>query len=151
MSNPCCSFCGKEIKNPFPERKLRHDAKFCSSTCWHREYRESDEGWAKDSIRKAKKRANVVDKGFDITWQFLLKLLKEQDRRCAITGIEFKFRSEFEGRMDQYRASVDRVDSTKGYTKDNVQLVCAQVNIMKHQSTEKELLFWATKIAEGLI
>ena len=146
-----CLSCGEVIKNPFPNRKLRSDARVCSSTCWHREYRTSDEGWAKDCIRKAKKRSSLIKKDFDITVPFLLKLLKDQNRSCAITGTEFKFRSEFEGRMDQFRASVDRIDSNKGYTKDNVQLVCAQVNIMKHQSTETELLFWATKIVEGLI
>ena len=27
--------------------------------------------------------------------------------------------------------SIDRIDPTKGYTEDNVQLVCAQVNMMK--------------------
>ena len=151
MTTKYCTSCDKPIENPVSGRKLRSDTVTCSNTCWHREYRSSDEGWAKDSIRKAKKRASVIEKGFDITWQFLLDLLEEQNRRCSITGIEFRFKSDFEGRMDQYRASVDRIDSNKGYTKDNVQLVCAQVNIMKHQSTEKELLFWATKIVEGLV
>lgn len=147
-----CKFCKTELPEFSPlNKKKKNTAMYCGGTCWQREYRASDEGWAKDSIRKAKKRGKAVDKGFDITWQFLLKLLEKQGRRCAITGIEFTFRAEFDGRIDQFRASVDRIDSNKGYTKDNVQLVCAQVNLMKHQSTETELLFWATKIVEGLI
>lgn len=32
---------------------------------------------------------------------------------------------------ENYNISVDRIDSSKGYTKDNVQLVCDIVNRMK--------------------
>lgn len=35
--------------------------------------------------------------------------------------------------------SIDRIDPNKGYTKDNVQLVCAQVNMMKSDMSLEEL------------
>lgn len=144
-----CKFCKTELVAEKGKRKKKATAEYCSSTCWHREYRASDEGWAKDCIRKAKQRSRSIHKGFDIDIEFLLTLLEEQNRCCAITGVEFSFRHDFDGRIDQYRASVDRIDSNRGYTKDNVQLVCAQVNIMKHQSNLEELIFWASKIVEG--
>ena len=145
-----CVVCGIPLTAEPGKRKKKTTAEYCGSACWHREYRASDEGWAKDCIRKAKKKSSITDRGFNLTAEYLLALLEAQNRCCAITGIEFSFKGDFEGRMDQYRASVDRIDSDKGYTKDNVQLVCAQVNIMKHQSTMKEFFFWASKIVEGL-
>jgi hypothetical protein len=51
--------------------------------------------------------------------------------------------------MNRYRGSLDRIDSTKGYSKDNIQIVCAQVNLMKHELTINELKFWCEKILEG--
>lgn len=42
--------------------------------------------------------------------------------------------------------SIDRIDSAKGYTKDNVQLVCRIVNVMKLDMSEEELHFWCNAI-----
>lgn len=43
--------------------------------------------------------------------------------------------------------SIDRIDPNKGYTKDNVQLVCAQVNMMKSDMSLEELyMFCEAKI-----
>ena len=140
-----CVYCNKRLKS------VRSDAKFCNDTCWKRAWRESEEGWAKDAMRKIRSRSKNFNIDTDLTWEYLIELLDYQDRKCAITSLPFEFKYSFHGRIDQYRASVDRIDSKKGYTKDNVQLVCAQVNIMKHQSSSEELLFWATKIVEGLL
>ena len=37
----------------------------------------------------------------------------------------------FNNKHGKYNISIDRIDSTKGYTKDNTQLVCDIVNRMK--------------------
>lgn len=42
--------------------------------------------------------------------------------------------------------SIDRVDSTKGYTKNNIQLVCSIINKMKLDMTIKELTYYCSKI-----
>jgi len=149
-----CVVCNCEINLQWnsEERKraLRSDAKYCSKKCWGIAYRTTEEGWAKSLLARAKKRAKAKSIEFDLDLDFILWLLREQDYKCAITDVDVSFDNEFEGRIDQYRGSLDRIDSEKGYTKDNVQIVCAQVNLMKHQSTTEELLFWSTKIVEGL-
>lgn len=38
--------------------------------------------------------------------------------------------------------SIDRIDPTKGYTEDNVQLVCAQVNMMKSDMSLGRALYF---------
>ena len=42
----------------------------------------------------------------------------------------------------QTNASVDRIDSNRGYVEDNVQLVCKAVNLMKNELTMDELDYW---------
>lgn len=43
-------------------------------------------------------------------------------------------------------ASIDRIDSSKGYTLDNVQLVCNIVNLMKNTLSIDELCDWCKSI-----
>ena len=50
---------------------------------------------------------------------------------------------------NHYNISIDRIDSTKGYTKDNVQLVCAQVNMMKAEMTMEELYIFCENIVNN--
>ena len=44
--------------------------------------------------------------------------------------------------------SPDRIDSSKGYTKDNIQFVCNRVNAMKNNMNTEELLYFCKKIVE---
>lgn len=43
----------------------------------------------------------------------------------------------------RYGYSLDRIDSTKGYTKDNIQVISRLANIMKNNATEQELVSFA--------
>jgi hypothetical protein len=45
--------------------------------------------------------------------------------------------------------SIDRIDPTKGYTEDNVQLVCAQVNMMKSDMSLEELYTFCEAILKN--
>ena len=40
---------------------------------------------------------------------------------------------------DKWKVSIDRIDSSKGYIKGNVQLVCVLYNLMKNKLPEEEM------------
>lgn len=57
--------------------------------------------------------------------------------RCPYLGIEFQALDK------RYGYSLDRIDSTKGYVKDNIQVISRLANIMKNNATEQELISFA--------
>lgn len=55
------------------------------------------------------------------------ELLAESEWRCAVTGVGFSMRV-VSGRRP-FAPSIDRIDNSKGYSKDNCRMVCAATNI----------------------
>jgi len=76
----------------------------------------------------AKKKGNC----FEITLEDIWDLFEQQNRKCILSGVFIDFKRTGAGNYALYTASIDRIDSNKGYTKDNVQLVHKDVNIMKN-------------------
>ena len=64
---------------------------------------------------------------------------------CPITGVELQIGQAKDTIPDTYRASLDRLDSTKGYVKGNVQYISFRANNIKTDSSFEEfeqIYFW---------
>lgn len=81
---------------------------------------------------------------FDLDAEFLKNLWTAQNGECAISGIPMTY-IHGSGKHTT-NASIDRIDPLKGYTKDNVQLVCSQVNMMKSNMEMDELYMFCENI-----
>lgn len=81
---------------------------------------------------QAKKRAK--DKGLEFTLELSDIIIPEV---CPIMGIKLEYIPE--GYYD-YSPSIDRVDSSKGYTRDNIQIISSIANRMKWNATKEQLL-----------
>lgn len=75
---------------------------------------------------EAKRRAAKAGLPFDLTLEFLNGLQVAQNNSCALTGIPFA--PSKGGRNNPYVLSLDRIDSSRGYTQDNVRLVIFAMN-----------------------
>lgn len=80
---------------------------------------------------------------FDLTMQDLYDVLVKQNFKCAYTGEPLNVLNTF--KYDS-NASLDRIDSEKGYTKDNIQWVTKVVNVMKNDIPHNLFLELCTKI-----
>lgn len=81
-----------------------------------------------------------------VTADDLMHILNDQDGLCAVTGLLMTWSPH----SPHTNVSLDRIDSGKGYTIDNIRLVCATVNYMKHRMNDEQLLFWCRAVIEGL-
>lgn len=70
-------------------------------------------------------------KELTLTIQEAWDLFLKQDKKCALSDIELKFPKKYKDKS--YTASLDRIDSSKGYILGNVQWVHKDVNIMKNK------------------
>lgn len=93
-------------------------------------------------IRGAKER-NIP---FLITREEALALFVQQDRKCALTGLKLKLNRDSNEPYSATTASLDRIDSSKGYTIDNVQWVHKVINIMKNDHSQSEFVDWCRKV-----
>ena len=103
--------------------------------------------WVSDNLIKyrtlaAKHRALKKNIEFDIDVEFITDLLQKQDFRCKYSNelLDLANVGSFENQMNLNSLSIDRKDSNKGYTKDNVVLVTAIVNSMKNDLSENIFL-----------
>lgn len=80
---------------------------------------------------KAKSSALKRNMDFNLTIVDLHNLYEKQNGKCALTGEVLEFGTGFSKRGVYITASLDRIDSSKGYTIDNVQWVHKDVNMMK--------------------
>ena len=88
------------------------------------------------SIKNGAMRRNI---NFDITVKEAWDIFIKQNRKCAYTGKFLTFYPKYKRGAEQ-TASLDRIDSSKGYTVDNVQWVHKITQRMKWHLGEEEFL-----------
>lgn len=86
----------------------------------------------KTYLRKVKKSAKERGLNFDedVDISFVMQLFVKQNNKCALSGIP----------IDLCNCSLDRIDSNRGYSRDNVQWVLIRINFMKQKLTNEEFI-----------
>lgn len=81
---------------------------------------------AKKRVAKWKQEGDSRGSSFDLDVDYLETLWVNQKGLCAVSGIAMSIHGK--NRRDPNTMSLDRIDSSKGYTKNNVRLVTWLVN-----------------------
>lgn len=100
------------------------------------------------SLRNRCKQYNIEN---DFTPEYLWDIFIKQNRKCPYSGIELKFAEivNNEGIKEQ-TASLDRIDSSKGYIIGNLQWVHKDVNKMKQNFSDEYFKTMCIKIGKNL-
>lgn len=144
----CLCDCGN-FTNAITSHLIRGLTTHCG--CSHGQSGKNNSGWkgyediphiiwariCKNTDRKSRKLE------LNITIEYIWNVFIKQDRKCALSGAPIYFKC---GRQKQ-TASLDRIDSNKGYTIGNVQWVHKDVNKMKQNINEKDFINWCNKIS----
>jgi hypothetical protein len=154
-----CDNCGVEFEKPQSEiirnKKLGRQ-NFCSRTCVglnnvknfgdrRNNYDISKHsGWKKDEFTKFRYHFRNIksrNKEVDITLEDLRDVWNAQKEKCPYLGINLILNSYGKIKKDPITsASVDRIDSSKGYVKGNIQWISRAVNFMKSDMSEDDLI-----------
>jgi hypothetical protein len=84
--------------------------------------------------RKSKGRENCGN--HTITIDDIFELYDKQNGKCALSGRTLEFKV-----VDENSLSIDRIDSTKGYTIDNIQLTTFIANQAKNNLSNKDFFY----------
>ena len=80
---------------------------------------------------------------WNITIEDVALILSEQLSLCALSGMEISAK----GDLKKITASIDRIDNSIGYTKDNIQLVHKKINMMRGTLTVEEFIDFCKSIS----
>lgn len=93
----------------------------------------------KEKLKQARCRSKKIGRVFDITSGTVLVVFSNQLGRCALTGIVIDKLTDL---------SIDRIDSSKGYTKDNIQIVHKDLNCMKWDLSQQQFIDYCKQVVE---
>lgn len=94
--------------------------------------------------------AKGKSRAFDLTIEFLWELFEKQQGKCALSGVELVLEPSQMGarKRQNHTASLDRIESNGGYTKDNVQWVHKTLNAMKSDLPQADFIAWCCTVAD---
>ena len=110
-----------------------------------RGYGEIPSGYFSSLKRGSKERGRNFK--FSVSIKYLWHLFLKQNRKCALSGVDISFNREKFKKIQQFTASLDRIDSTKGYIEGNVQWVHKEINLMKNDFQQNKFIEWCNRIA----
>jgi hypothetical protein len=142
-----CIECGKETETLNERAKKFCDNKSCG-VMWRNKHvyrykftyshrNASTRNFLKTLLTKKNRKETL-------SIEFLEELLLKQNGLCAITKEPLTFIAG-QGRIDT-NVSIDQIVPGKGYTEDNVQLVCRIVNSMKFDHDLDSFVEWCRKV-----
>jgi dCMP deaminase len=88
---------------------------------------------------------------FNVSPEFLWELFLKQNKKCALTGDDICFTENRNASLYRYEttASLDRIDSKKGYTEENVRWVHKYINRMINIHEDKEFIKICKKVVNN--
>lgn len=94
------------------------------------------------SLKQSAKRRGLE---FSICKAEAWELINKQSSKCAITGVPIVLTR---NRKEEQTASLDRIDSQRGYASDNIQWVHKTINLMKSSMEQRLFVEWCKKVVE---
>lgn len=154
----CLCDCGNKIVRTSTSMKR---SKFSSCGCWHREGKDNplfrgvgeiSGSWFFNVIYRSasgRKSRQKIEKKLDVDIQFIWDLFLKQNRSCALSGIKLTLpKNNSNEELKKSTASLDRIDSKRGYEKDNVQWVHKDINKMKNIFNQEYFIEMCQKVSK---
>jgi hypothetical protein len=96
-------------------------------------------------LTSCKTRSKKYNRKCDIDLDYIQTLWDQQQGKCKLTDLPMSTQLGADGQ----RVSIDRIDSSKGYVKENCQLILSSVNIAKNNSPLDEFIKMCKAVAKN--
>ena len=96
-------------------------------------------------LNASKQRAKLKSREHSITLEDI-KDLYPVDGKCPVFGFNLEFN---DAGFRETSPSIDRIDSDKGYTKDNIQIISWKANRLKAYATVEDLEILVAFLKQG--
>lgn len=145
--------CGKE-KEVLGSHLKKGLIKSCG--CYHREVigalNRLEYGLASKRISYRQYRDNARHKqiSFELSFEYFLELTKQDCHYCGSEPLNFKKSNGYGSNGGFTYNGIDRIDNTKGYTKENSITCCKICNFAKRNMFYDEFISWGKKLGDHL-
>jgi hypothetical protein len=154
MEECFCHHCGNPFQKPISEikrNKEKHRPNFCSRSCvgMNNIKNFGDKSWnfkdhpytrAGDEYTKFRYHyRNILKRNYvvEVTIDDLKEQWEKQLGVCEFTGVELMLSTYSKIEKNPiYTASLDRIDSSKGYVKGNIRWISRAINWMKNEMSD---------------
>ena len=148
-----CPFCGEQqtyLRKNYAEASLR-GGKRCKK-CTQQDPKTNGvsicRGVRLSWVKKFETSAKLRGLDWEITVDDIADLYEEQEGLCALTCWPIVFPEV--GHPQLTTVSIDRIDSSFGYLKENIQLVDKRVNMMKQSYSQEEFVMVCRAVSDNL-
>lgn len=119
--------CGRQSRRA-AHLLVNNKTKACKSCC---KTANNNNSMIQTYFKKMLRRANKSSFKVNVDMEYLEQLIIKQNFKCALSGLNIEFKPLYLAK--DATASLDRIDSSKGYIKGNVQWVHKDINFMKNK------------------
>ena len=151
-----CSVCGREFSRLASiERSNRKSFKnvCCSRACSSKIQHSSEASLKKRLYYQLSQAIRARDKevGEDVDEDYLLEVWNEQQGRCPYSGQELILKPHRNrGIRIPNQASVDRIDSSLGYIRGNIEFVSLIANMAKNVWSKNDVIEFCKEVTENV-
>ena len=147
-----CALCQNPFMKDLKEYKRRlrisgKDVFYCGITCRNRVIKTDEFSPFRPFVGLTHRTSQLKHLGFDLDVEYLKTLWEKQKGICPYSKIPMDLpRTWAEKKFRPEVASVDRIDSSKGYVKGNVEFVCLSINYAKNKFSREDFIRFLSKI-----
>ena len=153
-----CTSCNKAKLlsqfETFKEGQVRGICQQCVTLQRARKTSATPESYLRVLNTQLKSQRLKQDIEYEITTEDVIDMWEMQDGKCALSGMLMTHQRDGtygDRKPKEFNASIDRINPQGPYVRENVQLVTARVNTMKHTLGEEMFVWWVKNIYETRI
>jgi hypothetical protein len=138
----------------FKEGQVRGICQQCVTLQRARKTSATPESYLRVLNTQLKSQRLKQDIEYEITTEDVIDMWEMQGGKCALSGMLMTHQRDGtygDRKKKEFNASIDRINPQGPYVRENVQLVAARVNTMKHTLGEDMFMWWVKNIYETRI